>query len=279
MPTFRHIAVTALLLAVGSLFACAGSGSQVVGRDLAPTGPPVFPVREAVASSPMPPTALLARLSPPEPGPAVESLPLEGWETAYALPYEPVHIMSGYHDRRGRRIHRGIDFAGQGPDLGLGTPIVSVGRARVTLIGRPEDNPGEYGRPLTRGRTVRRAGHELPVSAEVPGYGTVYFFTRNYGRWRSGAVVVTELLDGPLAGHVVRYMHMGAIRPDLEVGYVLERGEELGLMGGTAILDAAPHLHIDCEDSGGRRVDLTPYFGLDPNVEVEVPPEPDGPSC
>ena len=97
----------------------------------------------------------------------------------------------------------------------------------------------------------------------VPGYGQVYFFTRNYGRWRSGTIIETQLLDGPLAGFTVRYMHLGAIHPDLEVGGIVHRGQEIGLMGGTAILHDRPHVHIDVSDLRGRRMDPSPYLGID----------------
>ena len=112
---------------------------------------------------------------------------------------------------------------------------------------------------------------------DVNGYGRVYFFTRNYGRWRSGTIIVTELLEGPLAEHTVRYMHLGSIHPDLEAGDIVERGQEIGLMGGTAVQSAGPHLHIDAEDSEETRIDLTPYFGLEGDETGEEDVE--GPDC
>jgi Membrane proteins related to metalloendopeptidases len=102
----------------------------------------------------------------------------------------------------------------------------------------------------------------LPKEFDVPGYGTVTFFTRDYGSWHSGAVVVTEVVSGPLAGHQIRYMHLGAIHPELREGDVIEAGQELGLMGGTAILYDLPHVHIDIEDAEGRRIDPAPFMGL-----------------
>lgn len=178
----------------------------------------------------------------------------------YLVPYEPVRIISGYGERRGRRIHEGIDFAGAGPDCGLGTPIYSIGRARIRLIGRSRQDPREFGRPLTRGGTAIRGGRRLPVSAEIDGYGRVYFFTRNRGRWRAGTTVVTELLDGPLAGYTVRYMHLADVHPELRVGDIVDAGEEFALLGGTAVQESIPHLHLDALNPQGEPFDLTPYL-------------------
>jgi murein DD-endopeptidase MepM/ murein hydrolase activator NlpD len=96
----------------------------------------------------------------------------------------------------------------------------------------------------------------------VPGYGRVYFFTRDYGSWRSGTIIVTEALEGPMAGYRFRYMHLGAIHPGLQVGDEVEAGQELGLMGGTAIQTDSPHVHIDIEDLDADRVDVAPLLGL-----------------
>jgi murein DD-endopeptidase MepM/ murein hydrolase activator NlpD len=104
---------------------------------------------------------------------------------------------------------------------------------------------------------------DLPRSRLIEGYGRVFFFTRNYGTSRTGTIVVTRGLTGPLKGHRIRYMHLGAVRPDLRVGSILEPGEELGLMGGTAILDSLPHVHIDIETPDGLRVDVEKLFGID----------------
>ena len=43
-------------------------------------------------------------------------------------------------------------------------------------------------------------------------------------------------------------MHFADLRPDLKVGDIVEAGEEIGIMGSTAILESAPHVHIDVED-------------------------------
>ncbi len=101
--------------------------------------------------------------------------------------------------------------------------------------------------------------------------GRVFFFTSSYGSSRTGAIIVTEVLEGPLEGHQVRYMHLGAIRPDLSPGVIVDSGEEIALMGGTAILESAPHVHIDAENPQGDRVDMAPYLGLQSQSESSAP--------
>ncbi|TNF23319.1 MAG: M23 family metallopeptidase [Deltaproteobacteria bacterium] len=183
------------------------------------------------------------------------------------LPYPVTRIFRGFGACRGdRHYHEGIDIGGIGPEQGLGTPIRAMTRSRVTLIGRGEDDPGEFGRKDKRGGTTRRGGHELPRSRVVDGYGRVYFFTLDKGRWRSGDVVVTEGVGGRLDKHEIRYMHLGAVRPGLKVGDILEPGEELGVMGGTGVQESSPHLHLDIEDPEGRAVDVAPLLGLEPTA-------------
>ena len=181
----------------------------------------------------------------------------------YELPLKHFDLMSGYRDRRGRRRHNALDFEAIGPHCGLGTPIFAIGRSRVIRLGSSAEDSGNFGRLLRRRGSVRRSGRLLPASMFVPGYGRVFFFTRNYGRWRSGTIIETELLEGPLAGFTVRYMHLGAIHPDLRVGDIVRPGQEIGLMGGTAILHDRPHVHFDVSDRRGNRVDPSPYLGLD----------------
>ena len=99
------------------------------------------------------------------------------------LPYPVTRIFRGFGACRGdRHYHEAIDIGGVGRDQGLGTPIRSMTRARVTLIGRSEEDPGEFGRPDKRVGTTKRGGHELPRSRVIAGYGRVYFFTRDHGR-------------------------------------------------------------------------------------------------
>jgi murein DD-endopeptidase MepM/ murein hydrolase activator NlpD len=192
--------------------------------------------------------------------PVPHATPAPGW----VLPYPLDRVLSTFGDCRdgGRRQHRGIDLGGTGPLAGLGTPIRAMAAGRITLLGRPEEDPRRFGRPDTRSGTTERGRQTLPRSLVVPGYGTVHFFTREAGSWRSGTVVVTVIEEGPHAGWRIRYMHLGAIAPHLEVGETVEAGQPIGLMGGTAVQSSTPHVHIDIEDAEGRRVDPGPLLGL-----------------
>lgn len=185
-----------------------------------------------------------------------------------ALPYSIERVFGTFGDCRdgGRRQHRGLDLGGVGPDAGLGTPIRSMVRARITFIGTPQSDPRQFGTPDTGSGAVQRGRHELPRSAIVPGYGRVHFFTRDYGSWRSGVVIVTEGIADPLDGYVIRYMHLGAVHPELHVGDEVEAGQEIGLMGGTAVQRDSPHVHMDITDPDGDRVDIAPYLGMAPDT-------------
>jgi murein DD-endopeptidase MepM/ murein hydrolase activator NlpD len=185
-----------------------------------------------------------------------------------ALPYALDRIYGTFGDCRdgGRRQHRGLDLGGVGPDAGLGTPIRSMVRARITFIGRPEEDSAQFGRPDTRGGTTDRGGQALPRGGTVPGYGPVHFFTRDYGSWRSGTVIITEGIGAPLADHQIRYMHLGAVHPGLGVGDEVEAGQEIGLMGGTAVQNDLPHVHMDIETPDGERVDIAPLLGMAPDT-------------
>jgi murein DD-endopeptidase MepM/ murein hydrolase activator NlpD len=102
----------------------------------------------------------------------------------------------------------------------------------------------------------------------IPGYGVVHWFTRDYGSWRSGTIISTEVVEGDWEGYRVRYMHLGAIYPGLAEGDIVEAGQELGLMGGTAIQFDSPHVHIDMEDLHGDRVDIAPLLGLEADTRT-----------
>jgi murein DD-endopeptidase MepM/ murein hydrolase activator NlpD len=233
---------------------------RAVGLDEARSG--VDRALEEARAVPQPePEPVWPEVEPKDPPPVV----------SYARPYPVIRVISGHWECRGRRYHGGYDLVGDGPDGGLGTPIFSIGTARITLIGRPSENARSFGRPLQRRGTTRRNRMQYPTSAEVDGYGRVYFFTRSYGSWRSGAVVEAELLEGPLTGHTVRYLHLGAIRPELRVGHLVKPGTEIGLMGGTGIQDSTPHLHIDLADPLGNRVDLAPVLGIAAVSKDEIP--------
>jgi murein DD-endopeptidase MepM/ murein hydrolase activator NlpD len=193
-------------------------------------------------------------------------------EDGIAFPYPTAKMFRGFGPCRGtRHVHEGIDLGGVGPDWGVGTPIRSMARAEVTFIGLGKDNPDDFGVPDRRDGEALRGDRLLPRSRFIAPYGDVYFFTRKKGRWRSGNVVVTKALEGPLAGHTIRYMHLGGVHPELEVGSVLEAGDELGLMGGTGVQESAPHLHLDITDPSGRRVDVAPLLGLPPTATCKKP--------
>ena len=181
-----------------------------------------------------------------------------------ALPYPLTFVIKKLGKcRRGKRGHIAIDLGGIGPNHGLGTPIRSLARAKVIRIGLPRRDEGEFGQPdLDSGYAYRR-GRALPRSMLVPGYGRVRFFTHDYGRWRSGVVISTRILEGRYKGYKARYMHLGAVHPGLRVGSVVDAGQEIGLMGCTAILNDLPHLHFDIWTPGDRRrVDPSPILGL-----------------
>lgn len=185
----------------------------------------------------------------------------------FALPY-PItsrNVIGTFGDcRPGGRTHAGLDIAGVGENSGLGTPVYSMARSEVTFVGLPQLEPEKFGAPDKRRGSVERGPHDeqLPRSLDIPVYDTVFFFTRTYGSWHSGTVISTKVLDGPLAGHTIRYMHLAVIHPELARGSVLEAGQELGLMGGTAVMHDSPHVHIDIETEGGVRVDVAPFLGL-----------------
>ena len=167
--------------------------------------------------------------------------------------------------RPGGRQHRGLDIGGTGANFGLGTPVRSMVRARITQIVRPDDDPDRWGRRDTRGGTTERSGHDLPRTFYVAGYGDVHFFTRDYGSAHTGEMIITEAIGTSIHGFRVRYMHLGAAHPELRVGDIVEAGQEIGLMGGTAVLESLPHVHIDVEDRDGDRVDVAPLLGMAPD--------------
>ncbi len=179
----------------------------------------------------------------------------------YAQPYPYGNLMRQYDGNRCR--HRGLDIGAVGEkNGGLGTVVNSATPAVITLIGKAGGDVGEFGKLDKRTGNTKRTGKSYPRQILVPGYGIVYPFSRTYGRWRSGTVIVARVTDGPLKDYTLRYMHLADTRPDLKVGDTVEPGEHIGIMGGTAIMDSWPHVHIDMSDPDGNRVDPAPYFGL-----------------
>ena len=306
LPSDPLHAERALLLALAAMLGGCGAAT-VPARAPSPPSEPEVPLATLVAPAPAP-QLLAPAADEPAPAPAAPPAqaesppgPLEeqdeprrrrpraserspyrvprtpkGTPRGIVAPYPLDRVFRGFgRCRKGRHVHQAIDIGGIGKDAGLGSPVRAITHSRVTLIGLPADDPEDFGTPDRRRGTVRR-GYKgrlvLPRSRIVPGYGRVYFFTRDYGRWRSGAVVITKGLSGPLKDHVIRYMHLGAVHPRLQRRKTLEPSQELGLMGGTAVMETSPHLHIDITDPDGKRVDVAKLYGL-PQA-AEPCPEP-----
>ena len=124
-------------------------------------------------------------------------------EPGIVVPYPLDHIIGTFSDcRGGGRTHAGLDIAGSGELLGLGERIYALARSEITMIGRPEEDADRFGRPDLRDGTTDRDDVELPRSEVISGYGEVNFFTRTYGSWHSGAILVTVVTDGPYASSV-----------------------------------------------------------------------------
>ncbi len=180
----------------------------------------------------------------------------------FSHPVKHMRLMRGFDDDG--CWHQGIDIGGQGELGGVGDPILSVVRAKVTFIGTPEMNPRKFGRRDKRSGFAKRRHYRIPRRMQVSGYpGTVYPMTRNLGRSRTGVFIVTEAMHPEVLGYSVRYMHLAAVKPGLKVGDIVQAGEELGLMGATAIMVSAPHVHIDMETPKGMRVNPARFLGLE----------------
>lgn len=202
------------------------------------------------------------------------AMPFETWESpretstiglpiepGFAQPYPYENLLRQYDGNNCR--HRGLDIGTVGEkNGGMGTVVNAVVKSKITLIGKTGGDIGEFGRLDKRTGEGIRTGRKYPRQILVPGYGLVYPLSLDYGRWRSGTVVVTKVLEGPLKDYTIRYMHLATVRPDLKVGDIVEAGEHLALMGSTAVMDSPPHVHIDMETPTGARDDLAPYIGL-----------------
>lgn len=239
---------------------------------------PQCPVVPSVPTPEQPATRVVPE--PPEPEKELPPLPIDHDDLVVAspatpppdlpmrnglvIPYPLDNPLRGYGKcRRGKRRHPAFDIGGVGEHGGLGTPIRSMARAKVTLIGRGATDPKKFGRPDRRRGKAQRGSRSYPRSMTIPGYGRVYFFTRNYGSWRSGTILSTRVVEGPYKGYEIRYMHLGEIHPALKVGDIVEAGQEIALMGATAIQESGPHVHIDMSDTRDRRVDVKALLGLD----------------
>ena len=203
-------------------------------------------------------TSLARAAPPPAPDPLhrVYRLP-----SGIVLPYPLDNLFRGWVSC-GRRAHHALDLGGVGPDAGLGTPVRAMGPGVIVALGDADDEPDRFGEPLTDSDTTIRGHQTLPTSGELPNYGKVFFFTKDYGRHRMGTFVSLRVDAGPLKDHLVRYLHLAAYRPGLTVGSRVAAGDELGLMGGTAVLESSPHLHLDITPAHGKPIDIGKLFGI-----------------
>lgn len=179
----------------------------------------------------------------------------------FAYPLDNMRPMRGFDDEKCG--HQGVDIGGDSPIGGVGEKVYSIVKSRVYFIGTPESDPRRFGRRLRRSRKPqKRGGYLIPVEIDVPGYGTVYPMTARPGSAKTGVFLVTKALHPEIEGFKVRYMHLAAVRPDLKRGDILEAGEEVGIMGSTAVQVSAPHVHIDMENEKHVRVDVSQFIGL-----------------
>lgn len=202
-----------------------------------------------------------------EPGTRFEAVrkPTEGLtftpKEGFVAPYSYDNLFRGFDG--GNCLHQGLDIGGVGENYGVGTPIKAMVKAKVVSIGSPETNSSRFGKRDKRKGKEKRGGVRIPRRVKVDGYGTVYPFTRKNGSSRTGVIITTEAIGTEIEGYHVRYMHLAAVHPDLEVGDVVEAGQEIGLMGGTGFKNSPPHLHLDIEDPEKVRVDPAPFLGLE----------------
>jgi hypothetical protein len=181
-------------------------------------------------------------------------------QSGVVLPYSIDNLWRGFTG--GNCRHQALDFGGIGPEGGIGTPIVSMARSEIVMLGLAELEPGKFGKPDKRKGKTKRGKRSYSRVLEVEGYGKVYPFSRSKGSWGSGTTIIARALDGELAGYTLRYMHLAAVHPSLKVGDIVEAGQEIALLGGTGSQNAGPHLHLDIEDPQGRRVDPAWVLGL-----------------
>jgi len=214
-------------------------------------------VREEGRTAKGPPKPL-ATIERPEGAYPININGVEPPAPGFAYPYSYDNLMRGF-DAAGC-THQGLDIGGVGEHYGVGQPIYAIVKAEVILIGLPENDPRRFGRPDRRRGYERRGSHKIPRTIEVPGYGIVHPFTLDKGSARTGVFLVTRAIGTDLDNHKVRYLHLAAVHPDLQVGDIVEAGQEVGLMGGTGFNYTPPHLHLDVEDASGVRVNPAKYI-------------------
>ena len=185
-------------------------------------------------------------------------------------PVDKMKVLRGFDGSKCR--HQAIDIFSSNKYFGIGKPVYAITRSKVVFIGTPEEDPARFGRLDQRPGMETRIGVKIPRQMRVAGYGRVFPFTHDWGRSRTGVFIVTRGLGGVFHKHRIRYMHLAAPHPKLHVGQIVERGQEIGIQGSTAILNSVPHLHLDVEGTDGRYLDSAPFLGLEKLAPSECSP-------
>lgn len=184
-------------------------------------------------------------------------------DNGLVVPYPLDNLFRGWTECASKRGgHHALDIGGVGKDYGVGTPIRAMTKAKVVSFATTTSDPTRCGKPLQDGATTVRSGNTLPTSGEIASYGKVWFFSADYGAHRSGGFITLKMLEGPYEGGTVRYLHIAAVRPDLKVGDIVEAGDEVALLGGTAVMDAPPHVHVQMETKDGHDLDVGKVLGI-----------------
>lgn len=183
-------------------------------------------------------------------------------KSGFAHPVEHMRLMRGFDGEA--CWHQGIDIGGQGELGGVGQAVRSIVKSKIIFIGTPELDAKKFGRRDRRRGYAKRHHFRIPRQIEVPGYpAPIHPMTRTLGSSRTGVFIVTEAMHPQMQKYRVRYLHLAAVKPGLKAGDIVEAGEELGLMGATAIMVSAPHVHIDVETRAGIRFNPAHLLGLD----------------
>jgi len=171
-------------------------------------------------------------------------------------------------DRRGHRNgtkrHHGIDLEPKAAGDAAFVPVQAVAAGRVVRVFSPIQFHKGGGRLLQGRGKVVRAGAVYPRSLVIRGYGRVHPFSARYGIGRTGVwIVIAHPKRGPMHGNWSHYMHLSAVR--VREGQWVLAGEEIGRVGGTAILSSRPHLHFAVSRPRRLRrsyhyVDPRPFF-------------------
>ncbi|MFO0747904.1 MAG: hypothetical protein U1F43_19915 [Myxococcota bacterium] len=198
-----------------------------------------------------------------EPSPPADLYGVFRLDNGLVLPYPLDNLFRGWTECASRRGgHHALDIGGVGEDYGVGTPVRAMTRSKVVSFATTSSDPVRCGKPLKDEATTVRSQITLPTAKDIAGYGKVWFFSADYGAHRSGGFIALKMLDGPYEGATVRYLHLAAVRPDLKVGDIVEAGDEVALLGGTAVMDAPPHVHVQIETAQGHDLDVGKVLGI-----------------